>query len=228
MKLSDLCNIRTDFQNADFWVTRRGSVTAVGKPTRVFSPEAIGVKVIDMDKLDPRYLFYWFEFLHMNRVFERMATGTLKLVHIRTKDIADLPVSFGGMMSEGIYDEPEEQHGSYGWWVFPDGRIEEMEEAGNHGMIADAWLSNQMSIEVGEYEEAIHDLIQRGGVRVATFHGSPDMGIDFPPKLEPVVRNALLKLLRETRGDFRTYFVGYGLEKPYNFRDMVKYIRAHP
>jgi hypothetical protein len=132
------------------------------------------------------------------------------------------------LMTEGIYDETEQPHGSFGWWIFPDGRVEEMEEAGNHGMIADQWLTSDMSIPEVPYEEAIEILVKKGGVRVATFHGSDAMGIDFPPTLLPVVRNALLKLVRETRDDFNTYFIGYQTVQAFDYRGIVKVIRDRP
>lgn len=93
-KLSDLCTIKLNFADADFWIVRRGSIDAVGSPTKTFSPEAIGIKVTATDMLDPRYLFYWFQYISSQGIFKKMATGTLRLVNIRTEDIKNLTVSF--------------------------------------------------------------------------------------------------------------------------------------
>ena len=131
-------------------------------------------------------------------------------------------------VTEGVYEEPEEPHGSYGWWIFPDGRIEEIEEAGEHGWVADQWLSGHMSIPEVPYDEAIEKLIELGGVRVATFHGSDSMGIDFPPSLKPVVRTALLRLVRETRNAFNQYYIGYQVVQAFDYRGIVKVIRERP
>jgi hypothetical protein len=137
---------------------------------------------------------------------------------------------------EGIYDEPDETAGdgdssvgSFGWWVFPDGSVDEMEEMGDHGVTADAWLSNHDPQYANkDYDEAIHMLIQAGGVRVATFHGSDSMALDLPPTLSTVVRNALLKLLRDTRSDFNQYFLGSENPKSLGFRAMVAAVRKAP
>ena len=93
MKLDDLCDVRTNFPEADFWIIRRGSIEAVGKPIKTFSKEAIGIKVVS-DALVPDYLYYWFMHLHASGIFQQLATGSLRLVNIRTADIAHLPVSF--------------------------------------------------------------------------------------------------------------------------------------
>ena len=41
MKLSDLCEIKTNFSDADFWLQRKGSVDTVGTPTKEFHSENI-------------------------------------------------------------------------------------------------------------------------------------------------------------------------------------------
>jgi hypothetical protein len=95
MKLSELCEIKTGFPDADFWIVRRGSLEAVGTPTREYGPEKIGVKVIRTDILVPNYLFYMIQYLHSRDVFKQMAKGALRLVNITTDDIKKIPVSVG-------------------------------------------------------------------------------------------------------------------------------------
>jgi hypothetical protein len=135
---------------------------------------------------------------------------------------------------EGIYDEPDETGdespvGSFGWWVFPDGGVEEMTEMGEHGVTANAWLSNHdPQYSNDDYDEAIDLLIRAGGVRVATFHGSDSMGIDLPPKLSLVARNAMLKLLRDTRSDFNQYFLGSQNPKSLTLKQLVAAVRQTP
>ncbi|EEU8896991.1 hypothetical protein HDJ12_004296 [Salmonella enterica] len=87
MKLSDVATIRTNFQEADFWITRRGSLKTCGKPTRQYNPEHIGIKV---DLLLPDYLFVCFEWLHSQGIWEPLATGTLELVNIRVSDVRSI------------------------------------------------------------------------------------------------------------------------------------------
>lgn len=92
MKLSDLCEIKTNFPTADFWLVRRGKLEEVGKPIRTFSAEAIGVKVTATDKLVPDYLRYWFEFAQGNGLFLTMATGATNVKHITVQMVANIPI----------------------------------------------------------------------------------------------------------------------------------------
>ncbi len=92
MRLKDLCDVKTDFPDADFWITRKGDIDSVGKPTKEFDPEKIGVKVVRTDLLLPDYLYYVFEFLVMNGSFATMASGTTKLKNITVDDVKNLPV----------------------------------------------------------------------------------------------------------------------------------------
>ncbi|MBG6246682.1 hypothetical protein CS369_21765 (plasmid) [Candidatus Symbiopectobacterium sp. 'North America'] len=90
MKLSDVATIRGHFQEADFWIVRRGSLTSCGKPTRQFSPEHIGIKVERTDILLPDYLFLCMKYLHSQGLWARLATGSLELVNIRVSDVKSI------------------------------------------------------------------------------------------------------------------------------------------
>ena len=81
--------IRNNFPEADFWITRRGSVQEVGKPTKKFNPENIGIKVDEtgLQFIVPAYLYYAFEYMHMQGHWESRAKGTLKLRHITVADV---------------------------------------------------------------------------------------------------------------------------------------------
>ncbi len=92
--MKDLCEVKTKFEDADFWIIRRGSLDTIGKPVKVYGPELIGVKVIEKEIVVPNYLFYWFQFIHQQGFFKPIANGTLRLVNIKVSDIADLPVNF--------------------------------------------------------------------------------------------------------------------------------------
>lgn len=93
MTIGDICEFKTNFEDADFWLIRKGSESTVGKPTKEYSPEHIGVKVIATDMVDPNYLYYVFMSLHQNGSFIQMAHGTLKLKNIRISDIKNIPIS---------------------------------------------------------------------------------------------------------------------------------------
>lgn len=92
MRLKDLCDVKTDFPDADFWITRKGDINSVGKPTKEFDPEKIGVKVVRTDLLLPDYLYYVFEFLVMKGTFASMSRGTSNLKNITIDDVKNLPV----------------------------------------------------------------------------------------------------------------------------------------
>jgi hypothetical protein len=96
MNIGNVCILKTDFPNADFWLQRKGSEKTVGSPTKEFSQENIGVKISDdfRDKVDPNYLYYYFQFLHQQGVFAPIANGTLALKNVKISDIRTIPISF--------------------------------------------------------------------------------------------------------------------------------------
>jgi hypothetical protein len=91
-RLKDFAEIKTNFEGADFWIVRRGSQKTVGQPTKVYSPEHIGVKVTALDKLDPKFLKYMIEYLWSSGKFAQIATGTTALVNIKTEDIKNIGI----------------------------------------------------------------------------------------------------------------------------------------
>ena len=88
--LSGLCEIKVNFESADFWVIRKGSQDKVGMPTKEFSNEHIGVKVKDTAVLDPEYLFYFLQALFMREYFKERAKGTLRIKHISLDDLKSI------------------------------------------------------------------------------------------------------------------------------------------
>lgn len=91
-RLKDFAEIKTNFEGADFWIVRRGSQKTVGQPTKVYSPEHIGVKVTALDKLDPKFLKYMIEYLWSSGKFAQIATGTTALVNIKAEDIKNIGI----------------------------------------------------------------------------------------------------------------------------------------
>ena len=91
--LEDVCTIKTNFPEADFWMIRKGSANVVGKPVREFSPENIGIKVLRTDLLLPTFLFYAIENMVNQGVFAREATGSLRLVNIRTEMVRKIRIA---------------------------------------------------------------------------------------------------------------------------------------
>ncbi len=90
MRLKHLAVIRTDYEEADFWISRRGSIETIGQPSRVFSPYHIGVKVEQTKVLLPDYLYYMFLHWYQIGQWQPLAYGSLSLVHIRVDDVRDI------------------------------------------------------------------------------------------------------------------------------------------
>ena len=88
-KLSDVADIKINFPEANFWLIRKGSIEEVGRPTKNFNKEKIGIKVTS-NKIDPNYLFYMFQYLHTKGFFEKEAVGMLNLKNIRISTIKDI------------------------------------------------------------------------------------------------------------------------------------------
>ncbi len=85
--LEDAAIVKTQFEDADFWLIRKGSYDMVGCPTKTYSPEHIGVKVTRTDVLVPDYLYYVFLHFYKKGCFKPLAHGSLKLQHIRVSEV---------------------------------------------------------------------------------------------------------------------------------------------
>ncbi len=92
MKLKHIVNLSLGNPGADFWIVRRGNANQVGRPTREYSPEHIGVSVTRPDLVLADYLFYVFEFMANNGVFTQLAQGTTGLKSISVKDLKNIPL----------------------------------------------------------------------------------------------------------------------------------------
>jgi len=92
MTLGDLCEFKTNFPEADFWLIRKGNEQVVGKPTKEFDSERIGVKVIQRDVFDPMYVYYVFMSLQQGGKFIPLAHGTLRLKNISIRDIKSITI----------------------------------------------------------------------------------------------------------------------------------------
>lgn len=90
--LSDILDIKSDFEDADFWIWRTHNP---GKPIREYHPEAIGIKIKKeyLDRLDPGYLYYIFEYYNMSKFWKQYEVGAA-IKSIRISDIQNLPLSF--------------------------------------------------------------------------------------------------------------------------------------
>ena len=109
--------------------------------------------------------------------------------------------------------EDEENIGSFGWWIYPDGYLDEINIRGNHGLTAHVWLSDHNYNQI-DYDEAIEDLKMLGAIRIATFHGSDEMNINFiPDNVTLASLKSLTHFLKDTRSDFTRYWFDTGSPK---------------
>jgi pyrimidine deaminase RibD-like protein/GNAT superfamily N-acetyltransferase len=92
-KLGDLCTIKTNFPDADFWLVRRSDRTNVGTPAKEFSPYHIGIKVTATEQLMPEYLYYMMMHLHNQGYWNSRSMGMSNLVHIRTEDVKNIQLA---------------------------------------------------------------------------------------------------------------------------------------
>ena len=92
LTLGDLVEVRTNFEDADFWLIRRGSEKEVGRPVKEYDKERFGIKVVRTEVLDANYLYYVMMHLHAQGVWKQIATGTTRLVSIKTKDVLSIPI----------------------------------------------------------------------------------------------------------------------------------------
>lgn len=90
MRLEDVAEVRTQFPKADFWLQRKGSDLKVGQPVQDYNRENIGIRVERRDLFEPKFLFYWLEHLWNQGYWGSIASGALKLKHIRVADVQKL------------------------------------------------------------------------------------------------------------------------------------------
>lgn len=88
-RLSDKTEIKTNFPEADFWIIRKGTQYAVGRPTKEFNKEYIGIKIISSDLL-PQYLYYKMEYIYSLGYYQNIARGTTQLKNITISDISNI------------------------------------------------------------------------------------------------------------------------------------------
>jgi hypothetical protein len=89
-RLKDLAEVGTNFEDAHFWLIRKGTPDAIGTPTKEFKDEHIGIGVVRTDIINPDYLYYALMNLQMQGYWREHARGMLKLVSIRTEDVKNI------------------------------------------------------------------------------------------------------------------------------------------
>jgi len=90
MRLKDVATIKTNFKDADFWITRRGTPDAIGEVTKDFNKESFGIKVTATDMIDTEYLYYALMNIHQQGHYKNLGSGTTRLVSIKKNNIDNI------------------------------------------------------------------------------------------------------------------------------------------
>jgi hypothetical protein len=98
MRLADLCEIKFNMSDADFWIYARGAEKSLGMPTTDPSDSKykIGIKVKEeaKDTLDPKYLYYVFMNLNTTQYWQRngLVYGSTNLMNLRIEDVKNIQI----------------------------------------------------------------------------------------------------------------------------------------
>lgn len=94
MKIKDFCEVKFNFEDADFYIIAKGSENQIGKPSigNEESKNKIGIKVINKELIDPKYLYYLFEYLFQSKFWSEngLIYGSLSLKNLRLEDVKNL------------------------------------------------------------------------------------------------------------------------------------------
>jgi hypothetical protein len=98
-KLHDVCEIKKNFKDADFWMVRSHSDTGVGRPVREYKEDYIGLRVRDsyIDKMNADFLYFCMTNLFNLGVWKNYSSGSTGLQH--------LPIAAVKMFELGFMDE---------------------------------------------------------------------------------------------------------------------------
>ncbi|MEG5035305.1 hypothetical protein [Microcoleus sp. AT3-D2] len=87
--------VKTNFADADFWLTNKGSKEKLGLPVKEFQPYLTGIKCPAL--ILPDYGFYLCLYLHQQGIWQAYSQGSISLQHLRIKCIKQV---FQGIASD--------------------------------------------------------------------------------------------------------------------------------
>jgi len=76
-------------EDADFWLIAVNTKERVGKPVEEFNKNHIGVKVLNTEKILPKYMYYWMENLYNQGHWKQIARGSVQQF-ISVQDVKDI------------------------------------------------------------------------------------------------------------------------------------------
>ena len=92
LALKQIADVKTNMEDADFWIQRKGSKLTCGSVRNFFTPDNIGIKVKYTDLIDRKYLKFMLEYLHKQYQYTRETRGTLTLQHIAVDTVKNIQI----------------------------------------------------------------------------------------------------------------------------------------
>lgn len=89
--LKEVAHVSHADETADFWLQRRGTTRNLGRVSKEYDPQALGVKVTD-SRILPEFLYYVLIKCRFDGYFQAVARGTLDLKHITIRDVENIPL----------------------------------------------------------------------------------------------------------------------------------------
>ncbi len=80
--------VRNNFVEADFWLINKDSKHKLGEPVKEFEPYLTGVKCPAL--ILPDYGFYFCQYLHQQKLWEKYSIGSTNFQHLRIQDIKEV------------------------------------------------------------------------------------------------------------------------------------------
>jgi len=96
MSLKDISDIG-NLDNPDFWIRRVGSEESIGRlsmttPDSLDSWFGIRIKKEYRESIEPKYIYYYLDYLRASGFWSPFYHGTTRLLNIRKRDIENIPL----------------------------------------------------------------------------------------------------------------------------------------
>jgi len=90
LRLKDLATVKTNMEDADFWLIPTHDYDKVGQPVREFKKHYIGIKVTRPDVIDPKYLYHVLLNVYNQGYWHGRGTGVTARQTIKVSDVANI------------------------------------------------------------------------------------------------------------------------------------------
>jgi len=73
-------------EDADFWLIAINTIEKIGMPVEEFGKNHIGIKILNTERIDPKFMYYWMLNLYNQGHWKQMARGSVQQF-ITIKDV---------------------------------------------------------------------------------------------------------------------------------------------